>query len=281
MPATKQHDSLAVFVCSSDNTRDVFTLVGPSFKKYWPDCPYSRYVGLNATADEQSVYGFIPVVAPVSDWRHELYTQIKQLDEEYVLLLLDDFLLLSPVNTKLLERLFSNAAQSELDYLRLIEIERSGPVKMMSRAVARLRGREIVPIPVNIPYYSSLQAAIWRKAHLLEMLRTHEGQNIWEFEHRVMSGHDHFAIVGSPPLHYRHIIERGRWLPYAGRLFRKRGFKYEPGRRQCWPASYLARFYFRKVVFSVVGYGWMRSKRWVKGLLSKNMIVAGRGGLKG
>ena len=51
-----------VFICSSDNRRDVLDRVIPSVFKYWPDCPYPIYVGLNSSPDR--LPNVTPVLAP-------------------------------------------------------------------------------------------------------------------------------------------------------------------------------------------------------------------------
>lgn len=256
--------SLAIFVASSDNTRDVFAAVAPAFNVYWPSCPYPKYVGLNSPPGEEAVTGFIPVYAPPLGWRDELRAQLSQLSEEFVLLWLDDFLLLAPVDTARVERLRLLAVEKSFDYLRLIEIERSVLVKLFARLSAMFLNREYVPIPTGIPYYSSLQAAIWRRKHLLDMLDSYGEQRIWEFEHQALRERQHFAIVGSPPILYRHLVEKGKWLPYAAGLLKTAGLAFPRGRRSVWPSSYRLLHWRKKLIFALIGYTGMRAKRMLR-----------------
>lgn len=252
---------LAVFINSSDNTRDVFELVSQSIDRFWPRCPYPIYVGQNTLSDKGMQSKFRPVLAQTAGWQQELHDQIAQLREEFVLLLLDDFLILKPVDDDRLSRLLAVARQQNTDYLRLIEIERGWIVKATSRLVSRLRGEEIVRIPLDIPYYSSLQATIWRREYLLDMLRRYSGKTIWGFEHFVLPDHVHYAAADHAPIRYRHLVEKGRWLPDAERLLKKRGIEFISGRRAHWPAYYKIRMYADRLKFAIIGYGWMRLKR--------------------
>ncbi len=262
-----QHENrktLAVFVASSNNTLDVFEMVGQSFSRYWPNCSYPKYIGLNTTSGAPMVLGFKPVLAPVGGWRQELHAQIAQLREEYVLLLLDDFLLLDPVNEIRIDILVSLAEEQGIDYLRLIPLTGSWGVKIFAYLVSRLRGEEVVPVSSDMPYFSSLQAAIWRKEHLLDMLDSYPEKMIWNFEHHALPGRKHFAVVYAPPIRYEHLVEKGQWLPYARARLIRDGVMPVFGVRPVWPRTFWFRHYFGKFVFGLIGYGWMKAKNKVR-----------------
>lgn len=256
--------TLALFVASSDNTRDVFKMVGQSFSRYWPNCIYPKYLGLNTTDGAPDFPGFTPVLAPVGGWRQELHAQITQLGEEYVLLLLDDFFLLAPVNEIRIGHLVSLAAEQDIDYLRLIPLEGSWAVKRLARLVSRLRGEEVVPVPSGMPYFSSLQAAIWRREHLLDMLGSYPEKMIWNFEHHALPGRKHFAVAYASPIRYEHLVEKGQWLPHARSRLIRHGIKPFCDARPAWPRTYRLRQYFSKFVFGLIGYSWMKAKRKIR-----------------
>ncbi len=254
------NDHICVFVASSDNTRDVLRQVIPSFGKSWPDCPFERFVGLNSAAPPGVAAGFHPVYAPVSGWRAELLAQIRQLPARYghVLLLLDDFLILSPVDADRLRRLFAEALRRGLDYVRLVPVRRAAAPRL-ARALVRDAGG-IEPISPSSPYYSSLQAALWKRGHLLETLET-AGRDIWAFEHQRLDGRPHFAIAGDPPIDYRHVVEKGRWQPYAARLFASLDLPFHPGGRAALGRLASLTLWLNRVKFAVLGYSVVRLRR--------------------
>lgn len=244
---------IALFVASSDNTRDVFERVFPSLQRYWPDCPYSIYAGFNRVYE--SPQGFRPIYAPVSDWGIELAVQLRQLAADYVILFLDDFLLSSEVDSARVEKLISVALCRDYVYLRLTPVRR--PLLPRLLQLARKDGA-IEAVPANDPYYSSLQVALWKKAHLLQCLE--QTRNIWNFERARPRGAVHFASRTDRPIRYRHIVEKGRWLPDARRRLREAGTASDLGRRAVWPLSYQIRRWVGLACFELVGYSVMRFK---------------------
>lgn len=262
MPQYKHN--ICLFISSSDNTLDVLRHVIPSFEKFWPDCPFEKFVGLNSAVDPKAIDGFHPVYAPVSGWRAELLEQIFHLPEQYgyILLFLDDFLILSPVNGDRLRLLFDEALHREIDYLRLVPIRRAAIQRIANRIYRKNRGG-IEPIGAGSPYYSSLQAALWKRRHLADMLALRE-RDVWEFEHQQLNGHPHFAISGSPPIHYRHIVEKGRWQPYARRLFAKLDLPFRGGERGMHSPHAHLTLWLNRVKFELVGYAVVRLKRFLR-----------------
>jgi hypothetical protein len=237
----------AVFICSSDNRRDVLERVIPSLSRHWADCPYPVYVGLNSVPQDPG--RVTPVLAPVSHWRRELAEQLRQLPQARVILLLDDYLLEAPVDQPRIHSLLAAFEGAGLRYLRLTPLGRSCGERLLRRG-GRAAG-DFEKIRRGRPYYSSLRIAIWQRDHLLAML---EGAGtVWDFEHESLAGVDHFAITGRPPIRYQHLVEKGRWQPYARRLLRKSGLADDLGSRQAWSGWAYARVWLEEMRFFVCG----------------------------
>jgi hypothetical protein len=241
--------SVAVFICSSDGRKDVLDRVLPSVLKFWPDCPYPIYVGLNSR-DWPLPVG-TPVLAPASEWHRECTLQLAQLVEDYLIVILDDFLIGAPVNQARLANLVEDAVTLDLEYLRLVPLGRS----LLAR-LAGWRPPELKPgierVGAGRPFYSALQIAIWRKGHLQSMLQ--RPLSIWEFEHECIPGSMHWAVKDRRPIVYRHVVERGCWLPDARSLLQRAGLSAELGDRPVWPKSRYARVFLDQVRWVVLGY---------------------------
>ena len=218
-----------VFVCSSDNTFDVFSLMSENISKNWPVNDVDIYVGLNS---EIAKAPFHVVSAVPAGWMTELECQIKALSEQYqyIILLLDDFFFYNKVGFEDLTILINEVKERNIDYLRLKPQERSGIGKMFLYVSQMLRGQSIITkLSYSEPYYSSLQVAIWKRPYLLNLLS--QGGSIWEFEHRVVKDSVHYAVT-HPVLRYEHLVEKGKWFKYAPAIldceslseFEKRGF---------------------------------------------------------
>jgi hypothetical protein len=240
---------VAVFICGSDSRIDILDRTLPAVRKFWPACRYPIHVGLNSCSRALPVGA--PVIAPPSEWRRELAQQLTQIDHEYVIVMLDDFLIQAPVDQDRLDALVDNAVRLNLDYLRLIPLGRPLFARVVgwrpaqiSPGIHRIRDRH--------PFYSALQIAIWRKSHLLSMLD--RPLSIWEFEHQSIREADHCAIQAAPPIAYRHLVEKGRWLPYARSLLSRAGFAPELGDRPAWPATRYGQLWFDELRWIVLGY---------------------------
>jgi hypothetical protein len=223
-------EDTGVFICSSDSRRDVLDRVIPSVFKYWCDCPYPVYVGLNSRPDRLPP-NMTAILAPVSDWRSELATQLLQMNHTRLIVLLDDYLLEARVMQERLDGLLATFERLHLQYLRLSPLGLS-----LLERIVRLGQRfpdDIRLISADRPFHSSLRIAIWQRQHLLAMLE--KPGSIWDFEHQGRDGVRHFAIASRPPIRYQHLVEKGRWQPYARRLLRKAGLSDELGGRPAWP----------------------------------------------
>ncbi len=88
-------------------------------------------------------------------------------------------------------------------------------------------------------YFVSCQAALWRKATLLELLREHE--NAWQFERwgtnraRALRCHFYTAAIGSSPVDYFCTgIVQGKWLHPVEEIFNEAGIKMDFTKRGWW-----------------------------------------------
>jgi hypothetical protein len=245
VPASK----VGVFICSSDSRRDILDRVLPSLFKYWPDCPYSIYVGLNSS------HGVSPnvttLVAQNSEWRTETLEQVAQTTETHLIVVLDDYLFQERVDQSRLSMLINEAVSSKLPYLRLLPLRKSLMARLFYSGRNRTVG-DIQAINEKRPFYSSLQIAIWNKAHFLSLLE--RPGSVWDFEHQKPSCATHYAITDRPPIAYSHLVEKGRWLPYARTLLSRAGLATDLGKRPVWPKWAHLRRVLDEVRFHVVGY---------------------------
>ncbi len=246
-----------IFVSSSDNTFDIFSVVCGGVTKNWPIQDDNLFVGLNYRVAEKP---FQTIGAPVSNWRMELRDQIKKLPEQYkyVILILDDFYFTKKVESKKLSMLIDFSRLNEIDYLRLKPVERSIWCKFYRLLKFNAHSsNEVSRLSIHEPYYSSLQLAIWKRSHLLKML--YKMGSIWDFELSVIDRSKHYAI-DREIVNYSHLVEKGKWMPYALTLLSRYEENTVTLTRPIWAKSYLIKHLFRKFIFAVIGYGWSKIK---------------------
>jgi hypothetical protein len=177
--------------------------------------------------------------------------QIALIREEYLIVILDDFLLGSRVEQPRLSELVHMAVTSDFAYLRLVPLGRSLLARVTGWFPPEIRP-SIQRIPSGHPFYSSLQIAIWRKRYLQSILE--KPLSVWEFEHESMAGSVHCTIKDRPPFTYRHVVERGRWLPDASSLLQRAGLPAELGERPVWPKTKYARLFVDHIRWLVLGH---------------------------
>lgn len=240
---------VAIFISCSTSRHDVLERVLPSILKFWPDCPYPIFVGTN------SPIGNWPKVTAVhadpQGWRAECLAQIAKIRATHLIVILDDFLFQGHVDQPLLSTLVSQAIQSSVSYLRLLPLGKS----LRQRFSGTTRKSNLPPIQrieADRPFYSCLQIAIWKKEHFESMLKL-QG-SIWDFEHQRNPAVDHFAVTGPSPFAYRHIVEKGRWLPDAQSLLKDAGLPTDLGARPRWSKWAYLRLLFDHIRFLTLGY---------------------------
>lgn len=256
MPSNR--GNICVFVSSSDRTKDIFEIVFRDSQRIWSDCSWPKYVGFTTASDGQ--FGFTAVSASrESTWREELSDQIEQLPQtiDYILLLLDNFLIATKVDAEILYRVFQNARSNSLPYVRLVPVVRNPVGQIIEVFRHRFAASNFRKFSSSEPYYSSLQAAIWRRDHLQSLLR--RPGSIWDFEH-IVSDAPHYA-VWDKTLDYQHVIERGKWLRCARTLV---GQKLDLKKRPQYGLAYAMKRWKTQVVFFLTGYLSLRVRRYFK-----------------
>lgn len=159
----------SVLVVSCDKYSDLWLPFFELFWRFWPDCPFNVYLLSNNMA------AHIPKVKPllVGDdlsWSDNLIKALNQLNEEYVLIFLDDLLLLDHVKTDDVVKIVGWVVEKMPNYLRM------NPYPRADKSY-----NELVGIVLRgTVYRTATVMAVWKRDILLNLLRP--GENAWEFE---------------------------------------------------------------------------------------------------
>jgi hypothetical protein len=144
-------------------------------------------------------------------WSRRFRFFLQNIDTDYVLILLEDFFLDQPV---------SNAAvNSQLAQLHALE---GISVRLFPNPPADYFQNGLGVLHRLAAFRVSLQAAIWNRSRLLEILVDEESP--WDFEicgsRRSQAWPSGFYCVQEPVIHYQHVVERGEWFRASARLYR-------------------------------------------------------------
>lgn len=207
---------VSLLVVSCDAYQDLWDPFTRLLAMRWPDCPFPVYLGSNhARCDAPNVTSI--TIGEDRSWTEGVGRMLDQIGGTHVLMLLEDFLLTHPVDTRRVLELTRVAQERDVGCLRI------GLTLPPSEAVPGLPG--VGRIGPGRPYRASTQAAIWRVDTLRRLLV--EGFTAWDFEIKgtrlTTEMEDEFWCAWPRVLRYHHGVERGRWLPEGLAICRRAG----------------------------------------------------------
>lgn len=217
----------SVLIPSCDKYSDLWRPFFTMFWRNWPDCPYRVYLGSNYQAFEHPKVKNI-LVGPDKDWTSGVRKMVQALETEYVLMMLEDFFIRKPVDSKRIT--FSLNALKRLNghRLRLDPPERR-PILPMEEFP------DLVKLMKGTPYRVNLQPTIWRVESLLSIMC--DGESAAEFEVKASerSNKDpdgYYCLRNERPIEWKHhVVEKGKWFLPEARRFEKAGIGCDFSRR--------------------------------------------------
>ena len=227
----KQQAKCAVLVSSCDKYHDAwipfFTLMG----KYWKDCPYPFYLNTETEkVDEIAGVTINTINCPFTNctWSKRLIHALKKIKSEYVITLLEDFFVMSPVD------------QNEIDYCVSLMDSHPSIANINFGFGSYVKSIEYLDDKYAIrsrdtDYYLNAVAAIWRRKTLIKLLSPYE--SAWQYElygssraklYRydfVIKKDDVLIFDYHAQISYGYGIQKGMWLPRNVELFEKEGIE--------------------------------------------------------
>ena len=164
---------LSIYVSSSDKFEWLWPAFFYYFDRFWPDCPYTRYLG----TESRDSYGkdFITLKSGnAKTWGEVTTLNLLQIRSKYIIFLLDDYLLQRMVDTTVVQKVLQNTEKIGAKYVKLTENHRTGVIlpSEVSKFLFTSAG--------NAPFSISLQAAIWDREFFMNLLKSNESP--WDFE---------------------------------------------------------------------------------------------------
>lgn len=199
--------NLRILVISCEDYSDLWPPFVYCFQKYWPKCKWPVDIITDAS-DFKEIKGFqIKSYGKSLPWSDVLKKALESIDENFVLLMLEDFLLKSTINNSDLNEIITLIRINNINMFRLIP--RPAPSKIKNKKYG-----EIAP---NEKWRVSTQAAIWNKEILLKILKSNESP--WDFEiNGTRRANKYSAFFGTKNhiiKYYHHDVQRGLWFPWS------------------------------------------------------------------
>lgn len=219
MNAVNSPSSIVVLISSCDEYADVWSPFFRLFWKYWADCPYPVYLS-SVTKPYISSNVRQVLVGSRLGWGDGLLKALQSIREtfspEYLILMLDDYLLDRPVDSTMLDKGINALDSLHGNYLRLFPKPPPDSVVPQYDFIGK--------ISRGAPYRVSLQASLWRLDVLMDLL--HPRDTPWDMElfgSERSRRYNGFYSVYKPLMSYKNGIERGAWTPEAVKLLNEEG----------------------------------------------------------
>lgn len=165
--------SVSILVNSCDKYEKIWPTFFEMFYRFWPTCDFPVYLNTEKKEYDYNERKITVLHSTEKTWSARLLDCLNQIDSDYVITILDDFIFEEPVRTDLLEE-------------SILEVEKRNDVGSLQFVV----GSEENDCDADYPlwkeqkkgqrYRINCQIAIWKKSYLKKILRKFESP--WEFE---------------------------------------------------------------------------------------------------
>lgn len=209
---TWENKDLSILIVGFDGYKDVWDIDVYLLNKFWSNRP-KTYLATSVLKPE---YNNVEVIATGegSEWSKKAYNALKVINTKYVLLLLEDFFISSPVNNTLVLDSLHLIKENKIKFYQvLVQLIKSS----WEKGAPFLGNKHIKIIPQDKKYPLNLQAAIWEREFLMETIG--EGNyNAWQFEIKQISISDininkiEYLIDDRNILNIEHTIVQSKYL---------------------------------------------------------------------
>lgn len=226
-PKINRSTRCMILVSSCDAYSDVWDLLFESLLVQWPNRPYPVLLCTESKTYDYKSMGIITLpmneLEKKKEWGGRLKAHLHKMTSEYVLFLLDDFILTDKVNNAQLD-----VCMTWLDRHQDISVFYFWPINQGKHYIPDSRFPGFAEIGIDSDYRFNCQAAIWRRTDLIECLRDFENPWQWELygtERSRRLNKRLYAVELDGPKVFSYsnggIIRRGLFTDEAGVLYEK------------------------------------------------------------
>jgi hypothetical protein len=163
------HMDCAIVIPSWDKSQLLWEPVLDSLNRFWKDCPLEVFIITNSIKKDDLGATFILTGDEVS-WCRNFEKGLDQIDKDYILVILDDYLISRPVDSRITE------------YFDLIHKNDINCISFCHKQSGKKAGHSnlIEYVGPGMPYRVNLQIGLWKKKELVRLLQ--QSRTPWEFE---------------------------------------------------------------------------------------------------
>ena len=229
-------DKIAILVVSCDKFSDLWDPYFSLFFRFWPECPFNIYLLSNRRNYIHPKVRCILTGEDVS-WSDNLIFALKQIEKEYVFMMLDDFMLVNEINNRNVIEIFNWAIKCNANY-----------VKMDAALTADKKFNNFVGVISNGTIYrTSTIMPLWKTSTLLNILR--RGESAWDFEvfGTIRSdNYDGFYVTNENHFQTANLVVKGKWEHRALRKVKSLGVSIDLSSRKKFSKIGMATLYLKE-----------------------------------
>lgn len=229
-------EKCTIIVMSCDAYSDVWGPFAQCWTKFWPNCPFEIYL---ISEKKEFIHPMIKnmLTGERMNWGRMMHFVFENIETPYLLYLQEDYLLRSAVDESMIINMMSIFEEEGAAYLRLLPWP--GPDEPHPKY------DKVGVLNPDSKYRTSLQAAIWRKEVLEQLVDINDDGRFesWSIQ-RAMSINRLFLCLyrngidddinhdGDYPLNYfATSVFQGKWLKEAVRLYKSLGIRIDTSHR--------------------------------------------------
>lgn len=243
-----QAKDTAFVVISCDKYSDMWIPLFQCISKYWPDCPFEKYLITNHLGLMRDDVHVIKVGDDKS-YSDNLRKALEQIDYEWIILWLDDVFISKEVNTKRFLKI--------LEYVKSCKAASFKFDPRMPMAYVPDPLQEVGHLPKGIKYRAGIGSTFYNKKVLLKLLIP--GASAWELDRSTIDqeiDEPFYALTPSsssnPPIVYEHILIKGGLTIDSLSFLSEEGFGYIKKNRKVQSISnyiYMKLYYLRLIFY--------------------------------
>jgi|GEM_PF-1194958 len=263
-------NNFALIVLSCDKYSDTWDPFFKSFFSNWKDFSSKIYLVTNEKEIMNRKQIKVIKTGPEYSWSSKVRKAIKEIDEQYVLVMLDDYFLTEEVNNDYFYSIIDLIMKNNIDYISLV------PSKTIKNDLTFLN---IKRISNKNLYGKTLQPSIWRKDYLLKCL-FEDDFSPWEFENRqkmksdfVINGNDYCVIDNF--FQFCNGVLQGDWYPKCIRELKKNSIYVDEKHRDQLNLRKIFKYKFRVLLSKIVPTPIIRKSRKILEKIGFKFITKG------
>lgn len=205
-----------LIIHSCDKFSDLWDAHVTLLNRNWPDRNCPTFILTDSPTDRELENVKVLSAGEGKEITERIKYALDHIDTKYVVVTLDDYFPIYPIQSKRIERLLEIMENESYDYMRLYYRPKSGKIPT--------HYKDIYDLDLNGGYRVNLYVGIWTKDFMSRTLGD-KVLNAWDFEvsltENARNTNGHCAVSLGNEFQILDVVRKGRILPKAAKYFKK------------------------------------------------------------